>query len=133
MADIFPALRYQDAPGAIEWLCQAFGFERLFVVDSPDGTVSHAELRLGRGVVMIGSTKSRGVTSLGVSSPTILGGSSASIYVRVDDPDLHCGRAMAAGAEIVIPLKDMDYGSREYTARDPEGHLWSFGSYAPQI
>ena len=53
------------------------------------------------------------------------------IYLVVDDPDAHYERAVAAGAEIVQPLTDEDYGSRGYTARDPEGNVWSFGTYQP--
>jgi uncharacterized glyoxalase superfamily protein PhnB len=53
------------------------------------------------------------------------------VYVQVDDADAHYARAWAAGAEIVLELQDTSYGSREYTARDLEGHLWSFGTYAP--
>jgi uncharacterized glyoxalase superfamily protein PhnB len=60
-------------------------------------------------------------------------GTPSSVYLVVSDPDAHHQRATAAGAEIVIPLRDEDYGSRGYTARDPEGNLWSFGTYQPEL
>jgi uncharacterized glyoxalase superfamily protein PhnB len=121
--NIFPALRYQDGPAAIEWLARAFGFEKQMVVPGPGGTIAHAQMRFGPGVIMLGSAKH------GPDNPwdTVPQG----IYVYVADADAHYARAKAAGAEIVMELRDTDYGSREYSVRDPEGHLWSFGTYRP--
>ncbi|MEA2287118.1 MAG: hypothetical protein QOJ21_3161 [Solirubrobacteraceae bacterium] len=125
---IFPTLRYSDAPAAIEWLGRAFGFERRLVIDNPDGTIAHAEVALGDGVVMLGSARrSVGEDDASVAPPPGTG----SVYVAVDDADAHHGRARSAGAEIVLDLHDTDYGSREYTARDPEGNVWAFGTYRP--
>jgi uncharacterized glyoxalase superfamily protein PhnB len=126
--NIFPAMRYKDAPAAIEWLCRAFGFEKHFVVPNPDGTIAHAELKLGPGFVMLGSTHEQG---LRLRTPAELGGVTQSIYITVADPDAHFAQAKAAGAEVVFDIKDTDYGSREYSVRDPEGHFWSFGTYQP--
>src|SRR5687767_1480606 len=120
----FPALCYRDAKKAIDWLCRAFGFEKLAVYDGPDGGVAHAELKYGRGVVMLGSAKDN---NLGLVPPAC-GKVTQVIYIVVEDPDAHCARAKEEGAEIVRPLADTEYGSREYTARDPEGHVWSFGT-----
>lgn len=125
---VFPFLRYQDAPAAIEWLAKAFGFEERAVYPGPDGTVSHAEMSLGRGMIMLSSAKD---DALGMKTPRGLGAVTQGIYVYVEDVDAHHERAKAAGAEIVIELQDTHYGSREYAARDPEGNLWSFGTYAP--
>jgi uncharacterized glyoxalase superfamily protein PhnB len=118
---IIPTLRYQDAKGAIDFLERAFGFHRKAVHENEDGTIAHAELTAGRGLVMIGSRKEgdRFETGRAVN------------YVIVDDPDAHHDRAKAAGATIVMALTDQDYGSREYAAEDPEGNLWSFGTYDP--
>ena len=127
---IFPFLRYQDAPAAFEWLARAFGFEKQMLVPGPDGTIAHAQLRYGGGLVMIGSAVEDGMN---LKSPAALGGSTQGIYVHVDDVDAHHDRAKAAGAEIVMELADTEYGSREYLARDLEGHVWSFGSYAPDV
>jgi uncharacterized glyoxalase superfamily protein PhnB len=122
---IFPALRYRDAPAAIDWLSRAFGFEATLVVDSPGDNVAHAELKLGEDRVMLGSESDGSDERL----PHKAGGSS--VYVIVADPDAHHERARAASAEIVFEPYDTDYGSREYTARDPEGNFWSFGTYRP--
>ena len=119
---VIPTLRYQDAKGAIEFLERAFGFERKAVMENEDGTIGHAELTHGRGMVMIGSA--------GIGDPQFDTGH-ASIYVVVDDPDARHERAPAAGAGVARELTDMDYGSREFTARDPEGNVWTFGTYDP--
>ena len=129
---IYPALRYRDAKAAVEWLQRAFGFEPLMVVPGEaagEGGVSHAELKLGNGVVMLGSF-------LGTPAPSQddgIGTAPMTIYAVVDDPDAHCERAKSAGAEIIRELENMDYGSREYSARDPEGYIWSFGTYVPDM
>ncbi len=127
-SDVYPGLTYQDPAAAIEWLCQAFGFEKRLVVPGPDGGVMHSELTLGPGtVIMVGGPR----PEHGRSSPKALGGVSQVLSVRVSDPDTHYHRAKAAGAEILHDLQDADYGSRGYLARDPEGHLWYFGTYRP--
>jgi uncharacterized glyoxalase superfamily protein PhnB len=126
--NIFPAIRYDDAPAAIDWLMRAFGFEKLFVVPNPDGTIAHAELKLGPGVIMLGSARE---DDLGMKTARELGGVNQSIYVYVPDVDSHYQRARAAGAAIVREIHDTDYGSREYGARDLEENLWHFGTYMP--
>ena len=127
--NIFSALRYRDAPAAIEWLERAFGFERLAVHPGPDDTVAHAELVLGGGVVMLGSVKP---DAYGARSPREVGEISQSLYVWVPDADAHHARAAAAGAEVFRGPEDTFYGSREYSCRDLEGHVWSFGNYRPE-
>lgn len=119
---IIPTLRYDDAKAAIDFLERAFGFERRHVMETDDGKIGHAELARGRGMVMIGST--------GMGDPQFDTGH-ASIYVVAGDPDALHQRAKAAGAEISRELQDMDYGSREFSAKDPEGNVWSFGTYDP--
>jgi uncharacterized glyoxalase superfamily protein PhnB len=126
MQSIYPVLKYDDAHAAIDFLERAFGFERLNVYEGDDGVVHHGELRLGDGVVMAASSgqgdprwdQSAGRTSL---------------YLVVGDPDAMHARAKEAGARIERELEDMDYGSREFSARDPEGNLWSFGTYRPEL
>ncbi|QRG08837.1 VOC family protein [Xanthobacter dioxanivorans] len=120
---IFPALRYADGHAAIAWLERAFGFAPQAVHDGPDGALAHAELTSGDGLVMLGSGSADPANPW---STTPMG-----LYVRVDDIDAHYARAQAAGAEIVRPLAQTSYGAREYSARDPGGHLWSFGTYDP--
>ncbi len=114
--NIYPFMRFADADAALEWLSRAFGFEERVAYRSEEGVVEHAEISLGPGIVMFGP-----------GDPASQG-----VYVAVEDADAHYERAKAAGAEIVRELEDTDYGSREYTARDLEGHVWSFGTYRPE-
>jgi uncharacterized glyoxalase superfamily protein PhnB len=127
---IIPTLRYRDAAAAVEWLCDAFGFEKHLVVPGPDGTISHAQLRFGTGMIMLGSA---GDDEFGrfQKPPTDGAPVTQSPYVVVDDPDAHYAQARAAGADVVMEIRDEDYGGRGYSCRDPEGHLWNFGSYDP--
>jgi uncharacterized glyoxalase superfamily protein PhnB len=124
MQSLFPTLKYDDAHTAIDFLERAFGFERHAVHETDDGAVAHAELRLGDDYVMLGAT-SAGEERFNQSA------GHTSVYVVVDDPDAVYDRAKEAGATIERELTDQDYGSREFTARDPEGNLWSFGTYRP--
>jgi uncharacterized glyoxalase superfamily protein PhnB len=122
-------LTYDDAPAALDWLEKAFGFERSSVHEGPDGTIAHAELTYGDGMIMLGNAGDNG---LGMKTPRELGAVTQGVYVIVDEGiDRHYERACSAGAEIVRALHDTDYGSRDYMARDPEGNLWSFGTYRP--
>ena len=126
-SNLFPSLTYADAPGAIEWLCRAFGFTPRLVVPGPVGRVVHSELSLGQGVVMISSPK----PEQGRAAPLRGASRSHALSVHVDDPDEHCERARAAGARILREPTDEEHGGRGYMAADPEGHLWYFGSYRP--
>ena len=128
--NIFPAVRYRDAAAALDWLTKAFGFDEVVVNHNDDGSVGHAELRLGSGMIMLGPSAGDGWLGGGMPDPLA---SPISIYVVVDNPKEHYERAMAHGARIVRELETMDYGSTEYSARDLEGHLWSFGSYDPYV
>lgn len=131
---VVPCLRYRNAPAAIDFLVDAFGFERhaVYADDSDPSIIHHAQLTLGDGMVMLGSAVETEFTETAdMALADQLGGVSASVYVVVDDVDEHHARAAAAGAEILLPPTDQDYGGREYTARDPEGNVWSFGGYDP--
>lgn len=126
--NIFPSLRYRDADAALAWLQEAFGFSEKQVYRDDAGELVHAELQLGAGSVMFGQYRPEGFLGGGTPDPLA---STLSIYVVVDDPDAHHAQALAAGARIVRELTDESYGSREYSARDVEGNLWSFGTYDP--
>jgi uncharacterized glyoxalase superfamily protein PhnB len=126
--EIIPWLRYNDAPKAIDWLVGAFGPERHMVVPNDDGTIAHAQLSFGSGMIMLGSARE---DDLGVRSAAGLPAHNMGIYAIIDDVDSHYERAKAAGAQIVRAPVDEDYGGRGYTARDLEGNIWSFGSYRP--
>ncbi|MGH9606049.1 MAG: VOC family protein [Terracidiphilus sp.] len=128
---VIPALRYRDAPAAIEWLSRVFGFARHAVYANPDGTIAHAELVLGGGMIMLGSAKDDEY-GRNFKSPHEIGGvETRSAYIVVPDADEVYARAQSAAAAILRPIQDMDYGSREFTIRDPEGHSWSVGTYDP--
>ncbi|HVM01165.1 MAG TPA: VOC family protein [Acidimicrobiales bacterium] len=122
---VWPCLNYQDAHRAIAFLTEAFGFAATAVYEGgPERPVAHAELRWpGGGGVMLGSANPSG------NEFERLPTGAASTYVVCDDPDGLFARATAAGAEVVRELRDEDYGSRGFTVRDPEGNLWSFGTY----
>jgi uncharacterized glyoxalase superfamily protein PhnB len=129
---VIPAMRYRDAPAAIDWLCRAFGFEKQAVYPNADGTIAHAQLVFGNGMVMLGSVNNGTPYSELLRQPDDIGKvETQSPCLIVSDCDSVYATATAAGAEIVIPLADMDYGGRAFTCRDPEGHLWSIGSYNP--
>jgi uncharacterized glyoxalase superfamily protein PhnB len=121
---IWPTLRYRDAPAAIRFLVEAFGFtERVLYPGEQEGSVAHAELRWpGGGGVMLGSVRADSTIS-GLAPGT------GSIYVVTDEPDRIYQRACEAGATIVAEIREEEYGSRGFTVRDPEGVHWSFGTY----
>jgi len=132
-ATVIPCLRYRDAPAAINWLCRTFGFEKHLVVPNEDETIAHAQLSFGNGMIMLGSVL-KIETEFGrlMKQPDEIGGAETqSAYVVVSDADTVYARAKAAGADIVIEIKDEDYGGRAFTCRDLEGHLWNFGTYDP--
>jgi uncharacterized glyoxalase superfamily protein PhnB len=131
-ATVIPGLRYRDARAAIEFLCNAFGFEKHLVVDGPNNTIAHAQLTFGNGMIMLGSHPHEGEYGEWVrppEPPALI--NTQGVYVVVSDPDVHCERAKSAGAKIVMPLADKAHGGRDYTARDIEGNIWTFGNYDP--
>ena len=121
-------LTYDDAEAAVDWLERAFGFERSSVHEA-NGKLAHAELRFGDGMIMLGPA---GKNDFGLKTPRELGAVSQGVYLIVDDIAGQYDRAQASGAEILRELADTDYGSREFMARDPEGNIWSFGTYRPE-
>lgn len=128
MQTIFPAIRYQNARAAIDWLSQAFGFKEHFVVPGSGDSIAHAQLELESNIIMLGSARE---DELRLKTPRELGAGTQAVYVVIKDVDAHCARARQHGADIVRGPEDTPYGSREYSARDMEGHLWSFGTYQP--
>lgn len=123
----YPVLFYRDAAAAVAFLEEAFGLECVLRVDGDDGAVAHAELRAGDAVVMVGSERPEHAWL----SPATRGGPTALVYLVDPDPDAHCARARAAGADIAMEPRDTEYGSRDYMALDPEGNVWSVGTYRP--
>ena len=132
-ATVIPVLRYRDAPAAIEWLCATFGFEKHLVVPNADCGIAHAQLGFGNGMVMLGSVQ-KTETEFGrlLKQPDEIGGASTqSAYVIAANTDAVYASAKAAGARIVMEIRDEDYGGRGFSCHDLEGHLWSFGTYDP--
>jgi uncharacterized glyoxalase superfamily protein PhnB len=120
-------MRFRDAPAMIDWLDKAFGF----TVHARYGEgviIQHAELALGSAMIMLGSSRCDRFGEI-VGEP---GPNGRSIYIAVDDADAAFLRAEAAGAEIMEGLTDRGYGSREFICRDPEGNVWSLGTYWPK-
>src|ERR1700744_2368349 len=109
---IMPAMRYRNAPAAIDWLCQVLGFERHAVYANPDGSIGHAELALNGGMIMLGSQKDDEYGRY-FKSPSELGAETRSAYIVVSDADAAFTRAEAAGATVIRPLQNTAYGSRE--------------------
>jgi uncharacterized glyoxalase superfamily protein PhnB len=128
---IIPVLRYRDAPSAIEWLCRVFGFKKQLVVPNEDGTIAHAQLTLGNGMVMVGSTVDSAFGRLIKQPDGGDGTETQSPYIIVSDADVVYERVKAQGGRIVLDIKDEDYGGRGFSCLDPEGHLWNVGSYNP--
>lgn len=125
-AAVWPIISYRDARAGIAFLTEAFGFEEraVYARDDDANIVEHAELRWPLGGGLMCGTAGKDDSPFGRRPP----GNDA-VYVVCDDPDALYERAVRAGAEVVTGLKDEDYGSRGFTVRDPEGNLWSFGTY----
>jgi len=121
---IAPYLLYEDGAAAIDFLTRAFGFEEVMRMDE-GGIVNHAEVRLGDDSLMLG------YPGADYKNPRNADHATALVHVYVDDVDAHFEQAKAAGAEIHMEPISTDYGSRDYSARDLEGNLWSFGTYEP--
>lgn len=96
-------------------------------VPGPNGRIAHAEMSFGDGVIMLSSAR----REQGWRSPRDLGGINQAQHISVDDLEAHYARAKVAGVEIAEEIADTDYGSRAYSARDLEGHWWTFGTYRP--
>jgi uncharacterized glyoxalase superfamily protein PhnB len=125
MQTIYPVLKYRDARAALDFLEQAFGFERRAVYDGENGGIAHAELIFQDEVIMLGSEgEGDPLFNQGVGRTTV--------YLVVEDPDALYERAKAAGGEVLMEPTDQEYGSRDFAVRDLEGNIWSFGTYRPE-
>jgi uncharacterized glyoxalase superfamily protein PhnB len=125
---IYPTFRYRDPAAMLAWLCDTIGFT-VHARHPAEGPVAHAELAYGSSMIMLGAVRNDAYGAL-VGAPGQDGGKS--IYVAVEDVDALHSRVTASGVVIEEGLVDRDYGSREFTCRDPEGNLWSFGTYWPK-
>jgi uncharacterized glyoxalase superfamily protein PhnB len=130
-ATIVPALRYRDAKAAIAFLCDGLGFQRHAVYEDKDGSVMHAELSFGNGMIMLGPVAPTEFGQNMCQPDEIAMKETQSPYLVVADADAVYRSANAAGFALVRDIRDEDYGGRGFTCRDPEGHLWSIGTYDP--
>lgn len=126
-ATVTPYLIVRGAGKAIDFYQRAFGAVELFRLDGPDGTIAHAEIRIGDSPVMLADGMS------GYSDPLTLGGSAVSFMVYVPDVDAAFARAIAAGATVQRPVADQFYGDRTGTLVDPFGHVWSLGTHVEDV
>jgi len=127
-----PAMSYKDANAAVDFLINAFGFQEHSVYRDENHFVQHAELSLGHAMVMIGPQRSESEFGKMTGTPADANGlNTQTTYIIIDEVDDHYKNAKANGAEIVRDIKDEDYGGRGYSCKDPEGYIWSFGSYNP--
>ena len=124
---IIPAFRANDAQALIDWLRETIGFSERMIVPDGDGDIAHAELEWRGSLVMLGSARGHGDyldASIGKASMSMTAESNEQVddlYRRVQD----------AGATIVAPMEDTDYGSHGFSVQDPEGNFWHFGTYDP--
>jgi uncharacterized glyoxalase superfamily protein PhnB len=123
---VWPTLVYKDGPAALRFLTEALGFEKIAeYAGETEGSIAHAELRWpAGGGVMVSAGRDPD------NEFTVVAEGVSSVYLVSDDPDGLFERATGAGAEVVRPLRDEDYGSRGFTVRDPERNMWSVGTYA---
>jgi PhnB protein len=124
MQRIIPYLAYEDAPAALDFLRDAFGFTESFRLAMDDGRIGHAEVALGDSVLYLASLWKE----VGNMSPKDLPGIHCQLYCRVDDVDAHFRRARDHGATVINEPSDQGHGERTYRAMDLEGHRWIFGS-----
>lgn len=128
---VVPVMRYRNLPAAIDWLCAAFGFEKHQVTVADNGTILFAQLIFGNAMIMVGPVRTSAFDKL-LRQPDEVGGAETQVcYFFVADAHAHSARAKAAGAEIIFDIEDAAHGGRSYSCRDPEGHLWNFGTYNP--
>lgn len=132
---LIPSLRYEDAPGAILFLCDAFGFlpHAIYADEEDQQLIHHAQLLLDGNMIMLSSATDGEVEETYRWRTTEqAGGITMCVYAVVADLDGHAARAKAAGAELITEPHDNEgYPGRGYSARDPEGNVWSFGNYDP--
>lgn len=130
-ACIIPTMKYKNAQKAIDWLCNAFGFEKRLIVEGENNTIAHAQLTFGNSMIMLSSENENEYGKLVKVPESLNRNNTQAPYIVVEKIDDHYEKAVAAGAKILIAIKDEQYGGRGYTCEDTEGYLWNFGSYDP--
>jgi uncharacterized glyoxalase superfamily protein PhnB len=126
---LYHTMRCKDAEAMIAWLKDVLGFTER-VIYRRENVIAHAELSFGSSILMLGADRQDGY---GKSVGGLDGRRTDAVYLAVDDPDALYAKVKASGARIEMELQNTDYGSRDFSARDPEGGLWSFGTYWPKV
>ena len=124
-----PYLAISGAAEAIEFYKKAFGATERMRMGAPGGTVGHAELEIGGGLIMLADE----YPDMEFRSPATLGGSPVVIHLYVEDADAFCERAVRAGAMLIRPVADQFYGDRSGQLRDPFGHVWSVATHKEDL
>ena len=124
-----PYMTVRNARAAIDFYRQAFGAEKVLQLDMADGSVAHAEIRIGDSVVMLSEESE----AWGTKGPLTLGGSPMFLMAYVADVDAAFRRALAAGATEVRPVADQFYGDRSGTLKDPFGHQWTLSTHVEDV
>jgi uncharacterized glyoxalase superfamily protein PhnB len=126
-------MNYVDAPRAIEWLCDTFGFQKHAIYTGPNNTIIQAELTLGNGMIMLSTAeKENPYNKLYMKQPSEIGGAETRcVNLIVADPDAVYERVKETGGKILLEIEDKHYGGRGFTCCDFEGHIWNIGSYDP--
>ncbi len=122
-------LYVDDGAAAIDFYIDAFGATERMRLNSPDGTVSHAELEIGDSVIMLADE----FPDMDARSPRSVGGTPMSLVLYVDDADETVARALAAGSALRRPVEDQFYGDRSGQIEDPFGHIWNVATHVEDI
>ncbi|MDJ0825960.1 MAG: VOC family protein [Rhodobacter sp.] len=129
---LIPATRYRDCEAALVFLKDVLGLEEHAIYRSEDGKISHAEMKLGEGIMMFGPPND-GPFDVYMADPVEIGGrETTTIYAVITDVAGRYDRAVAGGAKVILPLEEQFYGGSSFTVADPEGHFWTFGDFDPR-
>jgi PhnB protein len=126
---VTPYLSINDAASAIEFYKKGFGATELSRLNNPDGTIGHAEIKVGSAIVMLADENPK----YGNLSPKTLGGSAVRLHMYVEDVDTFFDKAVAAGAKVLIPIADQFYGDRSGRLEDPFGHVWLVSTHTEDV
>ncbi len=126
---VTPYLSVRDAKTALDFYARAFGAELVLKLDMPDGSIAHAEIRIGDSILMMSEEN----PEWGNRSPLALGGSPVSMMIYVPDADASFRRAIEAGATEVRPVEDQFYGDRSGTLKDPYGYQWTLATHIEDV
>ena len=124
-----PTLVVRNAAEAIDFYKEVFGAEEIMRMPSPDGKISHAELKIGDSIIFLSDE----FPNMGGKSPETLGGFTGGIYLYVPDVDDVFQRAFDAGGKAAMPVTDMFWGDRHGNFTDPYGHSWGVSTHVEDV